>query len=214
MGDFNADPTEPAYARIVGCRVPFGLRRGQRQGTRGHLAVRPPGTGHRHRRRPEVPRLHLGPRADPRHRCADSCSTVPTPTTPDSSQAIISGSLLISRSGRNGRRRAEAAVTLGASRRLARTVPRTRVAAFTAALAVSRLRRARIRRPRRRGRCARRHPRCDADARPAASRSRRCDDRGGARRSRSPDAERRPRGSRVGAVPRRRAQGRRRATSR
>ena len=38
-------------------------------GTCGDMAVRAPGTGDRHRRRAEVPRLHLGPRADPGRRC-------------------------------------------------------------------------------------------------------------------------------------------------
>ena len=44
-------------------RVPLRLRRGQRRRARGDLAVRAPGTGDGHRRRPGVPRLHLGPRA-------------------------------------------------------------------------------------------------------------------------------------------------------
>ena len=68
VGDFNADPSEPAYARMTDGRFPLGLPRGQRQRARGDLAVRAPGAGHGHRRRPGLPGLHLAPRRGRRRR--------------------------------------------------------------------------------------------------------------------------------------------------
>ena len=67
-GDFNADPAEPAYARMAAAGFRSALPRGQRQRAGRHLAVRAPGAGDGHRRRPGVPRLHLGPRRGGRRR--------------------------------------------------------------------------------------------------------------------------------------------------
>ena len=62
MGDFNADPAEPAPARLRAAGFRSAYADGQRRGARGDLAVRPPGAGDGHGRRARVPRLHLGPR--------------------------------------------------------------------------------------------------------------------------------------------------------
>ncbi len=65
MGDFNADPAEPAPARMRDGRVRVRVRDRQRRRAGHHLAVRPPGSGDGHRRTAGVPRLHLGPRRGP-----------------------------------------------------------------------------------------------------------------------------------------------------
>ena len=82
VGDFNADPAEPGPARLRRGGVPLGLRRGQRGGARRDLAVRAPGAGDGYRRRPGVPRLHLGPRRRPGSTRPGSCSTGPAPEDP------------------------------------------------------------------------------------------------------------------------------------
>ena len=80
MGDFNADPTEPATPGCR-CRVPFGLRRGQRHGTRGDLASGLQG--------PAIdtdgePRCldYIWVRGPIRVVTPGSCSTAPIPTIP------------------------------------------------------------------------------------------------------------------------------------
>ena len=65
MGDFNAEPDEPTYARMRRGRLPVGVRRGQRRAS-------PPSPGRPGCRRrrwtrtaTRLPRLHLGPRRRP-----------------------------------------------------------------------------------------------------------------------------------------------------
>ena len=100
VGDFNADPAEPTPSAAPRGRLPVRLRGGERRGAAGHLAVRADGAGDGHRRRPGLPRLHLGPRRGPGHIRAARASTDPIPRTRRSTRATISGSRPGSRSGR------------------------------------------------------------------------------------------------------------------
>ena len=133
MGDFNADPAEPAPARLREAGFRVGLRDGQRRRARGHLAVGAPGAGDGHRRAARVPRLHLGPRRRSGPLRAARASTVRIPTTPGSIRATTWASPHTSRSGRG----AMAARTLRLAHRGDwRTAPENTLAAFAAALAV------------------------------------------------------------------------------
>ena len=89
--DLRADARAPASVRVRG---------GQRRRAGRDLAVRPPGAGDGHGRRPGLPRLHLGPRRGPGRRRAGSPSTGPPPTTRRSIPATTSGSPPSSRSAR------------------------------------------------------------------------------------------------------------------
>ena len=73
----GADP-RPAARR----GVPLRLRGGERRGAGGHLAVGADRAGDGHRRRPRVPRLHLGPRRGPASSRRGSPSTARIPRTP------------------------------------------------------------------------------------------------------------------------------------
>ncbi len=65
MGDFNANPAEPAPGTLARGWLPVRLRRGQWRRTAGHVAVRAHRAGDGHRRRAGLPRLHLDPRRGP-----------------------------------------------------------------------------------------------------------------------------------------------------
>ncbi len=116
VGDFNADPAEPTYA---GCAAPGSAppTRGERRRARGHLAVRAAGAGDGHRRRPRLPRLHLGPRRRPGRRRAARLRPPGSRRRRRSTRATTSGSPPSSRSGSGSDGRADAPAR--PSRRLA-----------------------------------------------------------------------------------------------
>ena len=62
VGDFNADPREPAYAAMgtAGFTSAYAAANGAEPAC--HVALRPGGADDGHRRRAALPRLHLGPR--------------------------------------------------------------------------------------------------------------------------------------------------------
>ena len=68
VGDFNAEPVEPAYRVMVEAGFRSALRRGERRRARRHVAVGDPGAGHGRRRRTRLPRLHLAARSAARDR--------------------------------------------------------------------------------------------------------------------------------------------------
>ena len=153
MGDFNAEPAEPAYARMRDGRVPVRLSRGERRRAGGDLAVRAPGAGDGHRRRARLPRLHLGPRRDPRRVVRGSPSTgrrsgdptlypsrPPRPRRPPRDRVVADRA-----SARREPSGSPTAATGGAR-------PENTLAAFHGRARDPGLRRARVRRPRCRGR--------------------------------------------------------------
>ena len=77
VGDFNADPSEPAYARMRARGLPVRPARGERRGAVGHLAVRAPGAGHGHRRRARPASTTSGSAAPWPSRMRASSSTGP-----------------------------------------------------------------------------------------------------------------------------------------
>ena len=80
MGDFNADPREPTYAGWAA-----GFRSSYADANGAEPAVTWPsgcGAGHGHRRRPRLPRLHLGPGDGARRRGARLAWDRPDPTDP------------------------------------------------------------------------------------------------------------------------------------
>ena len=149
MGDFNADPDEPAAgtaARPPGSGPPTTTANGAEPGR--DLAVRAPGAGDGHRRAAGLPRLHLGPRR--RARRVRAARLRPAgPRGPDHlPERSPRDRGLARRSGRgDGSSSAPSASPIAAT---GGPAPENSIAAFTAALAVPGLRRPRIRRPRRR----------------------------------------------------------------
>ena len=92
VGDFNADPREPAYACMLDARVPVRVRRGERRGAGGDLAERPAGRGDGHRRRPGLPRLRLAARRGRGRGRRASCSTGRPSATRPCTRRTTSGS--------------------------------------------------------------------------------------------------------------------------
>ena len=207
VGDFNADPTEPTYARMRAAGFRSAYREVNGAEPARDLAVGPPGAGDGHRRRPGLPRLHLDPRRGRGSSRRGSRSTGRPSTTRRSTPRPLRASAPISRSGDGGAVRAR---TLRLAHRGDwRHAPENTLAAMPAALR-SRLRRARVRRPAlaptasRWSSTTRRSTR--VQGRPGASTrcGRRPSRRSASRRSRTSW----PRSTRA-SVPRRRAQGRR-----
>ena len=62
VGDFNADPREPAYGRMCEAGFRSAFEEANGAGARRDLAERAAGRGHGHRRRPGLPRLRLAAR--------------------------------------------------------------------------------------------------------------------------------------------------------
>ena len=189
MGDFNADPAEPTYARMRAAGLRVGLRRGQRRGAGRHLAVRAPGAGHGHRRRPGLPRLHLGPRRGPRRRRAGSPSTGPDPLDPTLYPSDHLGHQRAPRDRVAGDAGPRPHPPARPSRRLAAR-PGEQHRGDDGRARDRGLRRARVRRPALVRRRPRGHPRRDARAGPGQPGPRRRAAGGGPRDARHPDAGR------------------------
>ncbi len=134
VGRLQRGAGRPAAIRMRARRLPVRVCRGERRRTGGHLAVRYPGAGDGHGRRPGVPRLHLGQRRVTGRRQPARLRPAGS-DDPRSTRGTTSGSRPTSRSGRRAR-------WPGRTLRLAhrgdwRVAPENSLEAMRAALAIA-----------------------------------------------------------------------------